>query len=183
MAERNSVSRNLAVLSRTMAWLSTAGFVIVPAVLIYIFLEPDRSQWLMFDVDHLGASLYATIPVQYRMLALACAMIPAAFNMWALWSLRRLFLLYADGEVFSSGALGALNHVAIALFGGVIASFVAQGPMSLALSWANGPHHREISLGFGSGDVSTLFMAGVVLVVARVMGEARRVADENAAFV
>ncbi len=65
----------------------------------------------------------------------------------------------------------------------MIANFVVQAPISLALTWSLGHGHRAISLGFGSGDVSTLFMAGVVLVIARVMTEALRVADENAAFV
>jgi Protein of unknown function (DUF2975) len=169
--------------SRVMAWLSTAGFVIVPAIVIYIFLDPEHSRWLMFDMDHLGARISSAVPVEFRLIALACALIPAAFDMWALWSLRSLFLLYARGEVFSPGALSALNHVAVALFGGVIANFIAQAPISAALTWALGHGHREISLSFGSGDVSTLFMAGVVLVIARVMAEARRVADENAKFV
>jgi len=179
----NGIPTNLARLSRVMAWLSTAGFFITPAVLTYIFLEPDKSHWLMLNVDHMGDLLYGTIPPQYRMLALASAMIPAGFNMWALWSLRRLFLLYAQGAVFSAGAMRALNAVAIALFAGEIVSVFAQAPMSLALTWANGPHHREICLSFGSEDVAALFMAGVVLVIARVMAEARRMADENAAFV
>jgi hypothetical protein len=181
MASHGKISRNLAVLSRVMAWLSTAGFLIIPVVAVYIFLWPEHPQGLTLDMDHLGAELNATIPLQYRMMALACALVPVGFTMWALWSLRRLFLLYAGGEVFSAGALSALNHVAFALFGGVVAGFVMQAPMSLALSWPNG--HRAISLGFGSGDVSTLFMAGVVLVIARVMAEAHRMADENAKFV
>jgi hypothetical protein len=183
MGAQKSISGNLANLSRVMAWLSTIGFILLPVMIAYTFLEPEHSQWLMFDFDHLRATLNGTIPRQYRMLALGCALIPTAFHMWALWSLRVLFLLHAKGEVFSSSALRALSYVAIALFAGVIAGFVAQGPISLALTWPNGPHHRFISLSFGTGDVATLFMAGVVLVIARVMGEARRIADENAKFI
>jgi hypothetical protein len=47
----------------------------------------------------------------------------------------------------------------------------------------HGPGHREISLLFGTDDAATLFISGVMLVIARVMAEARRVADENAMFV
>jgi hypothetical protein len=180
MAQQRS---SVAGLSTLMAWLSTIGFVLLPLVLAYIFVDPDRSRWLMFEYRHGGGWLSAAVPLDLRLLALACAMVPTAFSMWALWSLRRLFLLYAKGSVFSSDALAALNHVAVALFASVIAEFVMQAPISLVLTWANGPHHREISLGFGSNDVATLFMAGVVLVIARVMGEAQRVADENAKFV
>jgi hypothetical protein len=166
-----------------MAWLSTAGFVIVPAITIYAFAQPERSRWLMLDFDHLGAALNSTVPLPFRLMALGCELFSVSFTMWVLWSLRRLFLLYASGEVFSPAALRALNHIALALLGGVIASFIMQAPISLALTWPLGHGHRAISLAFGSGDVSTLFMAGVVLVIARVMTEALRVADENAAFV
>jgi hypothetical protein len=67
--------------------------------------------------------------------------------------------------------------------GGVIAGVVMQGPISLALSWPLGHGHRAISIGFGSNDIGGLFVAGVVFVIARVMAEARRVAEENAGFV
>lgn len=178
-----SVSPRLLSLSRLMAWLSLAGFVLVPAITIYVFLYPDTSRWLMFNIDHLGATLNGKVPLDFRLMALLCEGVSVGFTMWALWSLRRLFLIYAKGEVFSFGAFRALNNVALALFGGVIGTFIMQGPISYILSYPLGPGHRYISLGFGSGDVATLFMAGVVLVIARVMAEARRVAEENAGFV
>jgi uncharacterized membrane protein YidH (DUF202 family) len=175
--QRESVAR----LSTVMAWLSTAGFVIFPLMLVYVFLDPDHSQWMMFTYEHGGTALSSQQPLEFRLMALLCAFAPTAFTMWALWSLRRLFLLYARGSVFSAEALAALNHVAVALFASVVVGFAMQAPTSLALTW---PHaHREISLSFGSNDVFTLFMAGVVLVIARVMAEAQRMADENAKFV
>jgi hypothetical protein len=178
-----AVSHRLLRLSRFMSWLSLAGFVLMPAITAYVFLCPDTSQWLIFDINHLGATLNGKVPLNFRLIALACEAIPVGFCMWALWSLWRLFQIYARGEVFSAKAFEALNHVAWALFGEVIASFLMQGPISFALTYDLGKGHRYISLGFGSGDVATLFMAGVVLVIARVMAEARRVAEENAGFV
>jgi hypothetical protein len=178
-----AVSPRLLSLSRFMAWLSTAGFVIAPLVVTYIFVRPEQSQWLMFNIDHLGATLNDAVPLKFRLIALACESVPVGFSMWALWSLRTLFLRYAKGEVFSREALHALTNVSKALLGGVIASFVMQGAISLVLTWPLGHGHRAISLGFGSNDVAGLFMAGVVFVIARVMAEARRVAEENAGFV
>jgi len=178
-----TVSPQLLRASRIMAWLSTAGFLIVPAIVTYIFLDPGHSKWLMFDINHLGAELNDAVPLPFRLAALACALAAVGFTMWALWSLRQLFLKYAAGEVFSQEALRYLSNVAVALFAGVIVDFVMQAPISFLLTWSLGHGHREISLSFGSGDVATLFMAGVVLVIARVMAEARRMADENAGFV
>ncbi len=180
MTKTNS---GVATLSVTMAWLSACGFVLLPLCLVYLFLLPEQSHWLMFDMNHLGAELNSSVPLPYRVAALACALVAVAFTMWALWSLRRLFLLYARGSVFSSEALSSLNQVATALFASVVVGFISQAPISFLLTWSRGPHHREISLSFGTGDVTTLFIAGVVLVIARVMAEAQRMADENAKFV
>jgi hypothetical protein len=173
----------LARLSRTMSVLSLLGMIAVPALVVAIFLHPDSTQFLMFRLDHLGTELTDLIPIQHRMAALACETLPLGCTVWALWSLRKLFASYAEGQVFSPEPLRYLNHVANALFLGVLAEFVMQAPISYLLSLHNPPGHREISLAFGTTDAAWLFIAGTVLVIARVMAEARRVADENAAFV
>jgi hypothetical protein len=166
-----------------MAWLSLLGMIVIPALVIAIFLHPDTTQFLMFRFDHLGAELTDRIPIQYRVYALACEAVPLGLTVWAMWSLRQLFANYAEGRVFSPEPLRNLNNVATALFLGVLAEFVMQAPISYLLSLHNPPGHREISLSFGTSDAAWLFIAGTVLVIARVMAEARRVADENAAFV
>jgi hypothetical protein len=58
-----------------------------------------------------------------------------------------------------------------------------QAPLTYLISMHNPPGHRFMSIGFGSDDVDMLFLAGVTFVIARVMAEARRVAEENAGFV
>ena len=174
---------NLSSLSRIMARLSTLGAVLCPIVVAYVFADPGHSRWMMFDVDHLGNSLNAAIPLQYRLLALACALVPTGFTVWALWSLRNLFLCYARGEVFSRGALIFLRNVAIALFASVMAGFVMRGPMTLALTWMLGHGHRRLSFELGTDDLVTLFVAGSVLVIARVMVAANRIAEDHAGIV
>jgi hypothetical protein len=173
----------LARLSSVMSFLSLLGMIVMPPLIIAIFLHPDTTQFLMWRLDHLGTDLTGQIPLQYRVEALACEAVPLGCTVWALWSLRQLFANYAKGQVFSPEPLRHLNNVANALFLGVLADFVMQAPISYLLTWHLGPHHREISLSFGSNDAARLFIAGTVLVIARVMAEARRVADENAAFV
>ena len=173
----------LARLSRVMSVLSLIGMIVIPALVISVFLHPDTIQFLMLRLDHLGTDLTGRIPLQYRIDALVCEAVPLGFSVWAMWSLRQLFANYARGEVFSPEPLRHLNNVANALFLGVLADFVMQAPISFLLTWYLGPHNRSISLSFGTNDAAWLFIAGTVLVIARVMAEARRVADENAAFV
>ncbi len=176
-------STNLAWLSRIMAVLSTLGFVILPLVVAVSLIFPHRFDWMMFNIDHLDADTISRAPLPWRLGALACEAVPVAFRMWALWSLRQLFLRYAAGDVFSGETFRYLNNVAVALFASVVVDFVMGAPISALMTWPLGPGHRAISLSFGSDDVATLFTAGVILVIARVMLEARRMADENARFV
>jgi len=183
MALSNRVPTKLARLSRVMSALSMLGMIGIPTLVIAIFLHPETTQFLMFRLDHLGTDLTEKIPIQFRLGALACELVPLGCTVWAMWSLRQLFASYAQGQVFSQEPLRHLNNVANALFLGVLADFLMQAPISYLLSLANPPGHREISLGFGSNDAAQLFIAGTVLVIARVMAEAGRVADENAAFV
>ena len=174
---------NLAWLSRAMAMLTTIGMIVSPAVLIAVFLFPEQGTFLVLNVDDLGGELTSATPLAWRLGALVCALVAEGFTLWALWSLRGMLLLYAKGEVFSRRALALMNNIAVALFAGVVVGFVMRAPITALLSWPLGHGHRHVSLSFGSNDVITLFEAGVILVIARVMREAGRLADENAKFI
>src|ERR1700743_2430314 len=170
----DETSSNLPWLSRLMAQLSTIGMFLWPIGLTAAYLFPGHGM----SADHLEAALNAGVPLPYRLGALVFSLAAEAFIVWALWSLRGLFLLYARGEVFSPEALRLLNTVAVALFASVIVGFVMHAPITFVLSLAT-PGHHAIGLDLGSDDFVTLFCAGAVLVVARVMREAGRLADEN----
>lgn len=177
------VSDNLVRASRIMAWLSILGAVLGPAVLIACFVWPEFGVAIDAHFNHLGVPLTEATPLIWRLGAMLCALVPTAIASWGLIALAGLFRCFIAGEVFSAQSLRALSHVTAALFWNVLAAFVMQAPISALLSYPLGPHHREISLGLGTDDVQVLFVAGVAYVLARVMAEARRIADENEGFV
>lgn len=177
------VSPKLVKASRIMARLSLLGAIVYAAGECLVFLAPNIGRALDIEIHHTGADITTAIPFAYRLAALVVDLIPTALVVWALIELYRLFQHYAKGEVFSVAALGNLNRVAALMFWQVLVSFIAGAPVSYILSLYRGAGHREISLGLGSNDLAFLFMAGVVLVIARVMAEARRMADENESFV
>lgn len=177
-----NVSAKLVRTSRIMAALAGIGAAIYLAMEILLFAAPNIANAFSAVSIHGNLPLIGA-PLANRLGALAFDLIPGALVVWALLELRRLFLFYARGEVFSEGALRALNRVAALMFIEVLAAFVVQAPQTYILSLANPPGQRSMSLGLGSNDLAFLFMAGVVLVIARVMAEARRVSEENASFV
>ncbi|MBI1328894.1 MAG: DUF2975 domain-containing protein [Alphaproteobacteria bacterium] len=162
-----------------MAWLALAGAVIDVAAVLAAFLFPDTMNAIhAFEYRHNGMEVTSAMPLSDRLAALVFACVPLALAVWSLIALSRLFGFYARAEVFSEGALRSLWVVAVTMFWNVITAFFMQAPISYFLSG-----HHEISLGLSSDDFAAVFMAGVILVIARVMGEARRMADENASFV
>jgi hypothetical protein len=181
MAEAEKSASNLAWLSQAMAWLATIGMVLTPLADVAAYVWPGSRDGMNLEVDHMGGLLSDAVPWPYRLGALVFSLAAAALTVWALWSLRALFQRYAKGEVFTPPALRLLNNVAVALFASVVVTFVMHAPISLILSLGIGK--PQISLDFGSADVVTLFTAGVVLVIARVIVEAGRIAEENAKFV
>ena len=178
-----NVSPRLVRVSCIMAVLATIGAIFYVAMEVLIYAMPDEMNAVAGLAAHAGIPLNDFVPLVYRLSALAFDLIPTGLLVWALLELRRLFMFYAKGQVFSEGALVALNRVAALMFIQVLVGFVIQAPESYLISLANPPGQRAISLGIGSGDISFLFMAGVVLVIARVMAEARSVSEENAGFV
>lgn len=184
MTSHASVSPKLARASRIMAWLALAGAAVYIALDIGTFLIPDTlNAFGAFQAHHLGMRILSTIPLALRADALALDLVPIALLAWALIELHRLFLAYAGGDVFTEESLGRLSRIAALLFVQAAVAFVMEAPISYVLSLAHPPGHRVVTLTLSSYDVSFLFTAGVVLVIARVMAEARRVAVENAEFV
>ncbi len=177
-----TVSRGLVRASKIMAWLSAAAVFIVPAGTAFEFVSPHLARIVGFNFDHHGLGhLTNAVPFTDRMFALLCTLVPVAIAIWGFLALARLFRCFAAGEIFSADALRALSRVTAALFWYVLAEFLMEVPISYFLTAHTG--HHDLSLTLGSEDVTTLFVAGVAFVIARVMAEARRVADENAAFV
>src|ERR1044072_9698526 len=91
------VSTELARLIRGVALLSLIGMAVIPVVVAFAFLDPQGARFLMLDVNHVGAALSASVPIQYRIDALAIELVPVALAMWSLWWLSRVFTNYAAG--------------------------------------------------------------------------------------
>jgi hypothetical protein len=179
-----SISKPLARASYVVGWLSAAGVALVPAGTIFTFLSPHWAQAVGIAFAHHGLShLNESVPLRDRLLACACAMIPAAIATFGLIALTRLLRLYRQGEVFGRNALTALGQITAALFWNVIAAFLMEAPITFFLTRDYPAHHAELQLTIDSGDVEILFLAAVALVISRVMAEARPLADENAGFI
>jgi hypothetical protein len=175
-------SVHLARLSRLMSTVTLAAAVLVPLASLFAYVAPGTAAPLNLQLGHLGHALTDAVPLEERLFAFGCAAIPLAVLVWGLLRLRRLFRLFASGTVFSSATSTVLSSFSLALFLFVITSIVAEAPISYFLTRAMQPD-AMVTLSLGAGDLVMLFAACVLGVIARVMSEAAKVADENASFV
>lgn len=111
------------------------------------------------------------------------SLLPVGCGLYALRQLWTLFGEYLQGRVFGQQAQHALMRFAWTVLAGALALPFTRALMSVAASLGNPPGQRFVTLGLYWHD-GLLVLLGVVLVsIAHVMLQARRIADENAGFV
>lgn len=175
----------LAYVSRLTSWLTLAAAIALPVAVVATYFAPRAMAPLNLRLYHLNPRnlLNDWVPLDDRMLALACAAIPIAIAVWGLLTLRQLFERFAAGDVFSQATSNTLRALSLSLFAVVVTAFAAEAPISYFLARADPSSPYTFALSIGLEDLVALFAAAVVAVVARVMAEATHVANENAQFV
>ena len=110
-------------------------------------------------------------------------MIPAGILMYGLARLRRMFRLYAAGDIFSTDSARCLKQFAIAVMLQAVLRPVVGAAHSVIVTFHNQPGERMLTIGFGSGEYAAILLGGLLLVIAWIMGEGAKIVDENRQFV
>jgi len=169
-------------LSVLLAWACLALAIALPfAVLAY---------WLLADIAELAVLGHLRAEaVQGRLLAwqrLGGALVtlaPAVLASLGLWHAHRCFRGFTQGELFTAGAVLRLRSFAACMGGSALAAIIAGPVLSVLLTWGNLPGTRQLALGVGSDHLFTLLFAGMVWLMAAVIGQGKALADENASFI
>ena len=98
---------------------------------------------------------------------------------------RSALLALARGDFFVSAVGAGLRDYAAALFWTLVAGVIEQPVLSVAVTFANPPGHRELILGlhWTDGDFFRLIGAGITWVIAAALVRASALAQENEQFV
>lgn len=123
------------------------------------------------------------LPALNRLLGFLVSMIPAGILMFGLARLRAMFGLYQAGEIFSIGSARCLKQFAATVLLQVLLAPLAGAAHSVIVTFDNPPGERMLTLSFGSAEYSAILLGGLLLVIAWVMGEGAKLADENRQFV
>lgn len=118
-----------------------------------------------------------------RWRALAALALPLAAAAAALWQLWRLFGLLLAGRALTPEAQRRLQGFAAATTALGLLSPLAGSALSLLLTLDAPPGQRRLVLAVSSDQFLVVLLGAVLLVLARVMADAVRAAEENAGFV
>ena len=121
--------------------------------------------------NHLSGSL--------RLFGFTFSLFPMAALGYGLVHIRRLFGHYKQGVIFSFEHVLLFRKTAMGLGCWVIATMAYESAKSVIFSLGNPPGERLISVAFGTSELTTLVVAGVVFFIAWVMDEGRALNEEN----
>lgn len=180
------ISPKLRTASSVMAWLSLAAAMACAITASIGILSPlefhhgGLNLVMHFSLPN-GSAITQATPLIYRAAVFLAASIPIGLSVWMLLTLSRTFRHFATGRVFDTATLSCINRVASLLVWMVLAEIPTQPIILFIMGRAVGQSWYGYLI--AGDEFPKLFSAGVVLVIARVMAEAQRIADENAKFV
>lgn len=168
--------------SRRMSWLVTSLlWLLVPLQGLYVLLMPEQLVHLGLVAGAGFAPHPFSLPVGLAVWAvLAVISVPM---LWGLWSLKGLFGGYARGEIFTVTAAHKLRHFGLALVVIGCDTPLASALLSGALSLDQPEGARKLVVSLTGNDLFLLMVGILVTTIAHVMGEAVRIAQENAEFI
>ena len=123
------------------------------------------------------------LPTPQRWLAASLASLSLGFLFYAALRLHRMLRCVEQGAFFSRQSIVHWRAFAGAMLFSVLAA-ILQLPLRellLRFFWGSGPYPLKISI--TSQDVQLVVVCGVFYLIAAIMQEGQRLADENAGFI
>ncbi|MFT7721803.1 MAG: DUF2975 domain-containing protein [Roseateles sp.] len=169
---------------RRLAWVVRAlcllGVVVIGTLPFIFWAEP---LW----VGEVAARTWQLDRVQLdlgsRLWGLAASLLPTSVSLFALWQMWSLFGCFAQGELLARRPAAHLRRLGLGLCALAAAQPLGHTLAILALTWGNPEGERQLWFGLGAEHYLALLFGLLLLALAQVLGEAARVADENAGFV
>lgn len=164
--------------SRKYILLFNALLVVVPVAGLFY--------WALFN--RLPVELHSDLPVMpsrdltiiQLVLGALVSLLPIGVIIYGLVTLKGLFRLYADGIIFANENVKYFRQLGYTFIAWVIAATLFTPLISMVVSFTNPVGQRELVVGFELIDIFTLIIAGIVLIIAWVMNEGRKLEDEQA---
>lgn len=169
-------------ISAAMVWACRALMLLMPLALVgfWLWAEPER---LAAQANLSAPLMMAPLQTWQRMGSALAMALPLGLLLVGVAQAKKCFVLFAQGEVFSSQTTALLRQFAGWVAAAALAAILASTLVSALLTLTNPPGMRHLAIGIGSDHVFTLFFAATVWLMAAVIGQGQALAEENQRFV
>lgn len=168
--------------SRLMAWACLALIALLPVALVAYWVSASAPE-LAQQANLPPGSVQLPWQPWQRLAAAAITAVPLLLLLLGLWQAKRCFDQFSTGQVFTVQATTCLRRFAAWVAAASLAAIVAGAAVSVVLTLQNPPGMRQLLVGISSNHLFTLFFAGMVWLMAAVIGQGQALAEENANFV
>lgn len=163
---------------------------IYKALSIGIAIVPVYYASYWFLIDHIASPLMTVntsstpiatqeLPITLQAAGFISSLLPLTVLIYVLLNLRKIFLFYKEGIIFSFEHVVLFKKIAKLLAIWVLLSVAYESVKSVLFSLGNPVGERILSVGFGSEELMVIVVATFVYVIAWVMDEGRVLAEEN----
>lgn len=119
------------------------------------------------------------LPIEIQAAGFISSLLPLSALMYLLFNLIKIFSFYKQGIVFSLKHVSLFKKTSKLLVVWVLLSIIYESAKSVLFSWGNPVGERVLSVSFGSEQLTVLIVATFVYVIAWVIDEGRKLAEEN----
>jgi hypothetical protein len=177
--------KKITLVSRILQIVFWIALVCLPILTVLFWVYFEDLMAFGFS-DRVGNINLTSLPLQLplslstRLFAMAASVLPLAINMVVVYLLIRLFRLYARGSIFTADNVRFIRWIGYMILIGQAISPVYQALLSLALTVGNPPGQRMISIGADNQNLFAIVSAVIIILVAWIMDEGRRLQEEQA---
>ncbi len=177
----SDISTKIEQISARMAMFCTVLIVIIPALLIWSWLDFEGAQRL--GLFHRIAQPLTPPSTASLVGGFLISAVLGAFVIGAIYHLRHFFRLCTSGEIFSGEGAESLHKFSKYIVCYAFLAIPAETLIGFVMNINNPVGERIISLSFQTYDLTVIFLCLVVFAISWIYRESVLVAEENAQIV
>ncbi len=178
MNKKRDNEKEIRGLSRKLRIFFQICFYIIPAIPILYWLSYNHLSPLMQGGAFNGIAP-PFLAVNSRIIAFLGGVPAIIVVLAALNSLKELFGLYEKNIYFQAGNVKQFRLLAKLALWSVLADIVNKTVIILAKTINNPPGEKVLSIGISSDHLKLIVVAGILMIIGRVMDEGRKIYDES----
>lgn len=167
-------------ISRNFHLLFSVLIVVLPLYYIGYWAFINHFPGTLITVNSVSNPLIPNhLSIGLRLTGFLISLFPLTALIYGCVHIRKLFFFYQNGVIFSFDHVNIFKRTSISLILWVFLSIFYESAKSILFSIGNPPGQRVVSIGFSSQEMTTLVVAGIVYIIARVMDEGRMITEEQ----